>query len=70
MDSEIFEKYESSAQQEASSGQPPFLLELGGGGGGGERGSVCTYNLYLTHSSNINFFNKPLNEGKQTIKKS
>lgn len=37
MDSEIFEKYESSAQQEASSGQPPFLLELGGGGG---RGSV------------------------------
>lgn len=69
MDSEIFEKYESSAQHEASSGQPPFLLELGGGGGG-ERGSVCTYNLYLTHSSNINFFNKPLNEGKQTIKKS
>ena len=68
MDSEIFEKYESSAQQEASSGQPPFLLELGGGGGG--RASVCTYNLYLTHSSNINFFNKPLNEGKQTIKKS
>ena len=67
MDSEIFEKYESSAQQDASSGQPPFLLELGGGG---ERGSVCTYNLYLTHSSNINFFNKPLNEGKQTIKKS
>ena len=35
MDSEIFEKYESSAQQEASSGQPPFLLELGGGGEGG-----------------------------------
>ena len=35
MDSKIFEKYESSAQQEASSGQPPFLLELGGGGGGG-----------------------------------
>ena len=34
MDSEIFEKYESSAQQEASSGQPPFLLELGGGGSG------------------------------------
>ena len=33
MDSEIFEKYESSAQQEASSGQPPFLLELGGGDG-------------------------------------
>ena len=40
MDSEIFEKYESSAQQEASSGQPPFLLELGGGGGKGKRGSV------------------------------
>lgn len=35
MDSKIFEKYESSAQQEASSGQPPFLLELGGGGGDG-----------------------------------
>lgn len=34
MDSKIFEKYESSAQQEASSGQPPFLLELGGGGDG------------------------------------
>ena len=33
MDSKIFEKYESSAQQEASSGQPPFLLELGGGDG-------------------------------------
>lgn len=34
MVSKIFEKYESSAQQEASSGQPPFLLELGGGGDG------------------------------------
>ena len=34
MDSEIFEKYESSAQQEASSGRPPFLLELEGGVGG------------------------------------
>ena len=44
MDSEIFEKYESSAQQEASSGQPPFLLELGGGDGVAYRLDVWSIN--------------------------